>query len=233
MTLLPSSPPITLRELINAYPEGATNLRSYLAGGSIVASNTSNGTSVSIPSSGNLSLATFCGVNTAFTPVHHLYANNNGSFVETIPGGATNVTIEIWGAGGGGMAYAAGSGSYSRSVYTVSGDGGETIDYTLATGGIGGSGGSANAYSATSTVSSGTFAITTMTVNSGIRGTNTGPGAGGAVGTGGNQSNVAGNPGASSGPNGGAAVTGVYASGQPGGNQEADGCNTVVSFYYQ
>ncbi len=135
--------------------------------------------------------------------------------VVAIPASATGVTIEVWGAGGGGGARyegeivpgepeifagaGGGSGGYSKTVLVLSGDDGKTISYTVGAGGVGGTsatlngsaGGFSNAYA-------GTYALATMTGNGGQGGTwglFAVQGAGGTA-TGGNTTNTTGNGGA-------------------------------------
>lgn len=164
------------------------------------------------------------GEGAALQPVTHNYSAA-GSGTETIPAGYTTVVMECWGAtgaSGGGdpqgktSGGGAASGSYSRSSYSVSGAGGKTLDYIVASTGA-------------SSISSGTFAITTLSApngNSGTNGTISVPGSGGtpgAVASGGTAANLAGNagqdgsgPGSSNTGAGGAGVVGVYATGPDG-----------------
>lgn len=140
-----------------------------------------------------------------------VYDNNDaGTGAVVIPVGATGVTIEVWGAGGGGaqggIVYIApgepdvleggggGGGGYSKTVLTFTGQDGKTINYTVGAGGAGGgsatAGGFSNAYS-------GTYAITTMTSNGGQPGSGgllQRQGAGGTA-TGGTTTNTTGNGG--------------------------------------
>lgn len=122
----------------------------------------------------------------AFTPVLDLYSNQS-SMVETIPSGASQVVIEIWGGGGqGGAQYniptqvnngggGGGAGGYSKKTYSISSSNwGQTMDVSATT-------------AATDVVvSSGTFSITTLTAHQGAIGGAAGPtdpGTGGAGGT--------------------------------------------------
>ena len=158
-----------------------------------------------------------------------------GTGLETIPNGYTTLTIEVWGgsAGGGGGdntppngigGGGGGSGGYSHSSISITGLGGDTLNYTVGAAGIaGGDGGASN-------VTSGTLSITTMTANGGVAGTNAlpgTPGSGGAGGTatGGTVVNTSGNTGAAgvnnagggSGGNGGFGIPGIYDGGNVGG----------------
>lgn len=181
-------------------------------------------------------------------PVQHL-VTTAGSGTETIPAGYSTVTIESWGAtdkGGNGSGVpnfnvggGAGSAGYSRSVYSVSGLGGQTMGYTVGAAGTGSGAG-------LSQVTAGTFSMTTMTTNPGIQGQLWASGAnGGAGGTasGGNQVNTPGNPGAHGGPAGsgagagGAGIPGINYGGAngPGGSATiaANGSPGAISWYYQ
>lgn len=160
-------------------------------------------------------------------PVVHTY-NTNGAYTDTIPFGSVNVVIECWGPGGGGShgvgtgcsaqpGCGGASGGYSRSSYSVVGHGLQTLSLTVGTGGIAGgfSGGTGTA----SKVVSGSFALTTMTGNSGTGGNLTIP-AGGVGGTaaGGTQANTPGNAGGTefegtAGPG----VVGIHGTGPIGG----------------
>ena len=154
----------------------------------------------------------------------------------TIPSGATGVTIEVWGAGGGGgywyLGFIApgepeifpggggGGGGYAKTVLAlVAGDALKTINFTVGAGGAGGlegtGAGSAGTYS---NVYSGTYTITTMNANGGgggSYGTFPSQGAGGTA-SGGNT--VAGTTG-----NGGAAYTSTGAAGITGDNSLVGG----------
>ena len=183
-----------------------------------------------------------------FTSKLNIYTSGSG--VETVPSGATNVVIEIWGGGGGGGNSSntlggggGGSGGYSKSSYSITGS--NTLNYSVGTGGTGGIGGT------TSTVTSGTKTITTMTANGGSGGSRPTPGSGGSA-TGGNLINTTGNSGeageAGEGSGftapGGAGITGssgTYGAGGDGGpRSEGDGTgfpgtsgnNGAVVFYY-
>lgn len=117
-----------------------------------------------------------------------------GPAVETIPTGFTTCLIEVWaGGGGGGVSFGStgamtltgggggGSGGYSRTSITVTGHGGDTLNYSV------GSGGAVGFTGVGSSVSSGTFSLTTLTTNPGVFGTSAtstiAPGTGGAGGT--------------------------------------------------
>jgi hypothetical protein len=128
-----------------------------------------------------------------------------------IPTGATGVTIQVWGGGGGGATGyeiflapgepdiidggGGGGGGYAKTVLILSGQDGKTILYTVGAGGAGAgsatAGGFSNAYS-------GTYTLATMTANGGQPGS-ADPlqtqGAGGTA-TGGNTTNTTGNGGA-------------------------------------
>lgn len=170
---------------------------------------------------------------TGTSPIQHLYTTAGG-FTETIPAGYSTATIESWGAtarggatffnagngnftGGGGS----GSGGYCRTVKSVSGAGGQTMNITV--GAAGGLTGGATI------ISSGTFSLTTMTAGGSTNGGDASagvPGAGGAAGTasGGLTANTPGNAGQAGqtpaggggGGSGGAPIPGVNYAGNPG-----------------
>lgn len=164
--------------------------------------------------------------------VQHTY-NTAGTFVETVPTGFTTLTLEVWGAGGGGGGGTntgpngvggggGGSGGYARSSITVTGLGGDTVNFTVAAAGVpAGNGG-------TSSASSGTLTFATMTATGGIAGVSAPPaGAGGAGGTatGGTIVNTPGgsgnagqsNPAGGGGGIGGFGIPGINGGGNPGG----------------
>jgi MSHA biogenesis protein MshQ len=135
-----------------------------------------------------------------------------GSGSVAIPVGATGVTIQVWGAGGGGATGfeyfiapgefdiidggGGGGGGYSKTVLTFSGQDGKTILYTVGAGGAGAGAATAGGFS---NVYSGTYTLTTMTSNGGQPG-NAGPlqtqGAGGTASGGNTVPGTTGNGGA-------------------------------------
>jgi hypothetical protein len=142
--------------------------------------------------------------------VLHVYTTHTTA-VETAPSGSSQVTVELFGAGsgGGGSSNSNGGGGgggpgYCRSNIAISG--GQTLNYTLASGGAGGAGAAVTASNGTaasgpSTVTSGTATITTMTANigavgHGANGTSAGAGGAGGTATGGTQANTTGTTGA-------------------------------------
>lgn len=167
----------------------------------------------------------------AFSPVTHTFTTT-GAFTETVPVGASSVTIEVWGAAGGGNhgsgigcgvqpGPGGGSGGYCRTVVNVASANGQTISGLIGTGGItgGGAGGA-------STISSGSFSVTTMTGNGGAGGSSGGSaGTGGAGGTaaGGNTTNTSGNVGQNGGGAGGAGGAGIVGVNGTGGNGGSGG----------
>lgn len=161
-----------------------------------------------------------------------------GSFTETIPTGFTTLTIECWGGSGGGGARfisgsviagggGGGSGGYSRTTVSVTGLGGDTLNFTVGAAGV-----AAFSAGGASSVSSGTLSITTLTSNGGGLGTDAtagpSPGAGGAGGTstGGTVVNTSGNAGGAGQSNaggqmggpGGFGIPGIFDGGASGGN---------------
>ena len=169
--------------------------------------------------------------------VQHIYSSAMTA-VETIPVGYNTLTVESFGASGaGGIRYISGpvisggggggSGGYSISNISVTGLGGDTLNFTVGTAGvIGLSNGTA------STVSSGTLAITTMTANGGINGaaatsgTMAGAGGTGGTATGGTVQNISGNTGqpglddsgGQHGGSGGFGIPGINSGGVQGGH---------------
>lgn len=191
-----------------------------------------------------------------FNPTTHTY-NVAGNYAETIPTGATNLVIEVWGGDGGGgsgsyfahQAYGGGgggSGSYGRSAsILVSGHSGQTIGVTVGAAGVGATYPSGIATpGGASSVQTGTFTITTISTNGGASGNNYTAGglggAGGAVGTGGSV-NTAGNGATGGGQGfvgiGGAGIVGLRATGPNGGNGGSlsngqPGSPGLIIFYY-
>lgn len=174
----------------------------------------------------------------AFQGAQHTYSSGSGT--ETVPTGATQVIIELWGPGGTGAfgtgsltnhdaQYGAGgaAGGYCRSSYACSG--GKTLSYSVGT-----------TSGSDSTVSSGSLSITSMTANGGNQGA-----FGGGSASGGTQANTTGAGGAAGGSAyadgaAGPGTTGVYegaegAGGRGGyqqGNPGSPGANGFLSFYY-
>lgn len=213
------------------------------------AQNSSNATASVLAEGSYLRITRLSSATGSFTPVTHSY-NTAGAGVETIPVGASTVTIEVWGASGGGnhgsgtgcgaaFGPGGGSGGYCRITLSVSGYNGQTIDYVLGTrgGGGGGNGG-------TSAISSGSFSLTTMTATGGGGGTPGASGTGGLPGTGsGGNVNTTGNQGpngdANPGGGSGVGVTGVNGVGAGGGagglgvgNTGVPGGNGIAIFAY-
>jgi hypothetical protein len=170
--------------------------------------------------------------------------NTAGTFTETIPSGASQVVIEVWGAsGGGGGGQSAtkpftsggggGSGGYSRRTIAISsGNWGKTI-HTV----IGASGGDASA-GAASTLSSGTFTMTTQNANGGGGGGTNGGGGAGGTSSGGttNTSGNVGGPGGGGSGAGGAGIVGINGTGGSGGtgnfNSGSVGATGLAIFKY-
>ena len=154
----------------------------------------------------------------AFIPITYSF-NTAGAGVLIIPTGATTMTVEVWGApGGGGVATGGaiggggGSGGYAKTIATVTGDGGQTINYLV------GTVGSSQVAGTQSTVTSGTFALSTMTGNGGNPGITTSAGTGGTA-SGGTVTNTTGNTGVAgaSGGTGAVGIVGTYGTGYAGG----------------
>lgn len=200
------------------------------------AQETSNGTPSVLSPGSWMRVKLLSTTGSGFEPVTHLYSSGSGT--ETIPPGATTLTVEVFGASGAGgnewtdnqvfppataPGTGGGSGGLSRSVFNVSGKGGETLAYSV------GAPGSAT------TVSSGTFSLSTMTANSGGGGTSaSSPGGTAGTASGGTAVNVSGTAGGWAA--GGSGVVGLYASGAPGGYGGiplgAPGSNGLIVFRY-
>jgi len=220
---LPSSGPLSLSDIQGEF--GGSNpisLSEYYAGGGLVPSGTS-GTYGAVPSSGTISIQNFYGTSNTppFTPVTNTYTSGSGN--ETVPSGATSLTLTVVGAGGsGGSSYTdfgsdiynsgGGGGGAGYSIITravASGDWSTTIAYSVGTSG---------GVSSTTTGSLSAGAVS-LTGGGGNSGTSAGPSSGGDGGTGGtasggstNTTGSAGNPGSTS-----------SSSGNPGGAGGASG----------
>lgn len=176
-----------------------------------------------------------------FSPRENEY-RTAGTYTETIPYGATNMVIELWGSsgdsgrgnvdretgeeifGGGG-----GSGAYCRSQYNIVGKGGQTFSITL----------QANGVVTSSTILAGTVTgFTGMVSPGGSNALGSFGGSGGTLASGGNQTNSTGNAGEDGGEAsgvGGAAIAGVYSSGFNGATglfAVRPGGPAVANFYY-
>lgn len=191
---------------------------------------------------------------TSANNVLHLYTTP-GSAVETIPTGYNTLTIEVWGGGGGGGnrfisgpniagGGGGGAGAYSRTVVSVTGLGGDTLNYTVGIQGL-----AANNAGGASSVSSGTLAITTMSCGGGGLGGNAtglgsfgagGPASGASGGTAVNTNGAAGAAGASgTGGAGGPGTSGIFYGSGGGGHgggtiptSSTNGTVGVVLFNY-
>ena len=216
---LPSSGPLSLSDIQGEF--GGSNpisLSEYYAGGGLVPPGTS-GTYGAVPSSGTISIQNFYGT-TAFTPVTNTYTSGSGN--ETVPSGASSLTLTVVGAGGsGGSSYTdfgsdvynsgGGGGGAGYSIITrsvVSGDWSTTIAYSVGTSG---------GVSSTTTGSLSAGAVS-LTGGGGGNGTSADSGSGGGGGTGGTASggtNTSGSAGGSG--------TASMSSGNPGGAGGASG----------
>lgn len=226
---LPTSGPLSLSDIQTEF--GGSNpisLSEYYAGGAYVPSGTS-GTYGAVPTSGAISLRNFYGTS-KFTPVTRTYDGTSGT--ETIPTGATQVVIEVWGGGGGGsgsdtvtpaVGSGGGSGGYVRKTFTlVSGDAGKTFSYAAGATAAGGALDTVGSAGNNSTCSNGTFGTSFSLSGSGGGGGDpiTGQGLGGLAS--GGDVNTAGNGGGglirtgAGAPNGGGDVSNGNGS-TPGG----------------
>lgn len=200
------------------------------------AQNASNATASVLGIGSYLRVTRISAATGGFAPVTNTYTGTTGA--ETIPVGASTMTIEEFGAtGAGGSGSGAGcsahggggggSGGYAKTVVNVAAFNGQTINYAL-----GAAGASSSGNGGISTISSGTFALTTMTANGGNGGVSGGPGTGGAGGTaaGGNTTNTSGNTGSTGGlgnpgGSGGAGIAGTNGTGSNGGTGGSTGAN--------
>lgn len=172
----------------------------------------------------------------AFTPRSDDFTSA-GSGTETVPSGAAQLVMEVWGGGAAGGAGATGevdhqgggggAGGYSKSIFAlVAGDWGKTISYTVGAVGVASS-------TSGSALNAGAVAVTANPGVAGASATGTTNGALGAGGTasGGNTTNttgangVAGNS-SGTGGQGGAANNGYAAGGQGGFSISDTGRNT-------
>jgi hypothetical protein len=198
---------------------------------------------------GSYLLMTLVSTGTSSTTITRIYTTV-GSFVETVPIGFNTLTLEVWGGSGGGGFQSGGtnggggggSGAYCLSSYSVTGQGGNTLNFTVGAAGVaGGTNGGA------SSASSGTMAITTMNAPGGIVGGNASPGIGGTGGpggspaTGGTVTNTNGNSGATPGGviggAGGLGIPGINDGGFNGGAGQGvagvhNGFTGIVVFSY-
>jgi hypothetical protein len=220
---LPTSGPLSLNDIKGEFgPVGSpvnVALGDYYAGGSYVPPGTS-GIYGAVPTSGAISIQNFYGTS-AFVPVTNTYTSGSGN--ETIPTGATSLTLTVVGAGGtGGNSYVdfgsdiynsgGGGGGAGYSTITravVSGDWGGTIAYSVGT-----SGGASS-----TTTGSVTAGAVSLTGGGGSSGTSADSGSGGAGGAGGSASGGSTNTSGAAGGNGTASMS----SGNPGGAGGASG----------
>jgi hypothetical protein len=181
-----------------------------------------------------------------------VYDFSEGAGTISIPTGFTSLSIEVWGAcGGGGWGTetyvggdfletqaapggGGGGGGYGRSVVVISGgDVGKTISYGVGTPGEGGTAGSPVGTSGgISSASAGTFTIDEIVCNGGFGGfgglgVNGGKQGAGGTATGGNTTNTNGNGGANYTQNGAIGIAGVNSltggNGGDGGDPDAGG----------
>jgi hypothetical protein len=193
--------------------------------------------------SGAISLSNFYGKSN-FTPVTRTYTTV-GSGTETIPTGASQVVITVWGAGGGGgrsgtnictnnNGGGGGSGAYVKKTLSISSSNwGQTLSYLVATRGAAGITSAPNGGAGgTSTVSNGTF-TTSVSLSAGgggggASGNSTGNQGSGGTASGGD-TNTNGNGGGgtvstgAAAPNGGAAQTNYATNGNPPGGGGSGG----------
>lgn len=168
------------------------------------------------------------GAGLAFVPVTHIYGA--GTWTETIPVGATKLTVELGGAGAGGgtntsVAPAGGGGGglcRTATLILTSADWGKTLTMVLSAGGVGGlAGNTSGGVPGLSSVSNGTFTQTVaLAAGRPSGGASFGSPAGLGGGVSGGVVNTSGNNGltGNAGGLGGAAIVGLYIHSGAGGN---------------
>ena len=153
---LPTSGALSLNDIKGEFGgPSSPSLGNYYAGGGYVPAGTS-GTYGAVPNAGTISIQNFYGTSNTppFTPITNTYGAGSGS--ETVPTGATSLTITAYGTGGsGGYGYDAsgvgdgpfygggGGGSGALVVRTISvssGDYGGSVSWTVPAGGYGSGG---------------------------------------------------------------------------------------------
>jgi hypothetical protein len=149
-----------------------------------------------------------------FAPVTNTYVGTGTSVsgTETIPPGATNLTITVVGGGGSGAHYSGatsiggggGGGAAITGPFNVASSNGLTLNYTAGAYGAGLASPNNGLAGGGSTCSSGTLSITSMGANAGLGGTNTAGGTGGTA-SGGTTSNTTGGTGTLGAPGSGGA----------------------------
>lgn len=200
------------------------------------AQNTNTASATTLRAGSYLNLTLF---NTGSTSniVQHVY-QTPGTFVETVPAGFNNLTLEVWGGSGGGGARffsggngagggGGGAGGYARSSISVTGLAGLTINLTVGVAGV-----AAFTNGGDSIASSGTLVIATLTGSGGLTGgaasslAVAGIGGLGGAASGGTVVNTPGNAGAAGtnnaggggGGTGGFGIAGINGGGNPGGH---------------
>jgi hypothetical protein len=215
---MPVSNPAQLTSVVAIFG-GPGSLSSYLAGGTYVPPGTT-GVNGAVPSSLPIPLSKLAGT-VNFTPVTNTYTSGSGN--ETVPTGASSLTLTVVGAGGtGGSSYTdsgsdiynsgggGGGAGYSTITRAVaSGDWSTTVAYSVGTSG---------GVSSTTTGSLAAGSVS-LTGGGGGAGGSADSGSGGAGGTGGTASGGSTNTSGSTGGNGSASSS----SGNPGGAGGASG----------
>jgi hypothetical protein len=215
---MPVSNPAQLTSVVAIFG-GPGSLSSYLAGGTYVPPGTT-GVNGAVPSSLPIPLSKLAGT-VNFTPVTNTYTSGSGN--ETVPTGASSLTLTVVGAGGtGGSSYTdsgsdiynsgggGGGAGYSTITRAVaSGDWSTTVAYSVGTSG---------GVSSTTTGSLAAGSVS-LTGGGGSSGTSADSGSGGAGGAGGSASGGSTNTSGSAGGNGSASSS----SGNPGGAGGASG----------
>lgn len=150
----------------------------------------------------------------SFLPVTHTF-NSGSAATETVPAGASFLTITVFGGGGSGSAGNGGGGGAQAISTRIIVIGGQTLTYTVGAGGpLGGNPGTPSGV-----IGNGALSAISMTANGGGAGTAGGVGAGGTA-SGGNSANNSGQAG--SGTNGGNNGAGTNG-GSPGGGNPGGG----------
>lgn len=215
---MPVSNPAQLTSVVAIFG-GPGSLSSYLAGGAYVPAGTT-GVNGAVPSSLPIPLSKLAGT-VNFTPVTNTYTSGSGN--ETVPTGASSLTLTVVGAGG------SGGGSYvdfGSDIYNSGGGGGgagySTITRAVASGDwsttVAYSVGTSGGVSSTTTGSLAAGSVS-LTGGGGGAGGSADSGSGGAGGTGGTASGGSTNTSGSAGSSGSASSS----SGNPGGAGGASG----------
>lgn len=219
----------------------------YYAGGTNVPSGTANATSVTIPTSGQISFINFSGaIKTASLPVTYTYQNQAASGSITVPTNAANISIIIQAGGGGGGGWngsqsrkgaggGGGGGLWEQVRSFTSADWGKSFSWAIGARGLGGAGDTK--YSGSSGTAGGqcnvvfssafSFGAVTFWCNGGSGGSSGGSGGAGGTSSTANYTYGSGNAGQiySLGGAGGSGFSGFGSGGDGGAGAQTFGAN--------